>query len=64
MLHVFIIFYLIWCNVLMLIYMFVCFVPVCIRYASRIDRDSFPSFEGSMVKHWRPSDLILRVLQS
>jgi hypothetical protein len=26
------------------------FVPVCIRCASRIDCDPFPSFEGSMIK--------------
>jgi hypothetical protein len=53
MLHVFITFYLVWCNVLMRVYIYVClFVPVCIRYASRIDRDSFPSFEGSTVKRW------------
>jgi hypothetical protein len=46
MLHVFIAFYLLWCNVLMHIY--VClFVPVCICYASRINHDSFPSFEES-----------------
>jgi hypothetical protein len=46
------------------VYIFVClFVPVCIRYASRIDHDSFPSFEESKIKCWRPSDLVLRVLQ-
>jgi hypothetical protein len=51
-----------WCNVFMHIY--VClFVPICIRCASRIDCDLFPSFEGSQIKRWRPSDLALRVLQ-
>jgi hypothetical protein len=40
------------------------FVPVCIRCASRIDCDSFPSFEESTVKLRRPSSLVLRVLQS
>jgi hypothetical protein len=67
MLHVFIIFYLVWCNVLMriYIYIYVClFVPICIRYALRIDRDSFPSFEESTVKRWRPGDRVLQVLQS
>jgi hypothetical protein len=39
-------------------------VPVCICCASRIDYDPFPSFEGSKIKRWRPSDLALRVLQS
>jgi hypothetical protein len=58
-----------WCNVLMhiyiYIYIYVCLlVPVCIRCASRIDCDPFPSFEESKIKHWRPSDLALRVLQS
>jgi hypothetical protein len=38
-------------------------VPVCIRCASRIDCDPFPSFEGSKIKCWRPSDIALRVLQ-
>jgi hypothetical protein len=47
------------------VYIYVClFVPVCIRFALRLDRDSFPSFEGSKIKSWRPSDLVLRVLQS
>jgi hypothetical protein len=36
------------------------FVPVCIRCASRIDCDPFPSFEGSKIKHWRPSDPVLQ----
>jgi hypothetical protein len=36
-------------------------VPVCIHYASRIDRDPFPSFEESTVKLWLPSDQVLWV---
>jgi hypothetical protein len=53
-----------WCNVLM--HTYVClFVHVCIRCASRIDCDLFPSFEGSKtIKRWWPSYLALRVLQS
>jgi hypothetical protein len=44
------------------IYIFVClFVPICIRCALRIDCDPFPSFEGSKIKCWRPSDPVLRV---
>jgi hypothetical protein len=39
------------------------FVPVCIHYDSRIDRDSFLSFEESTIKRWRSSDLVLRVLR-
>ena len=46
------------------IYGFVClFVPVCIRCASRIDCDPSPSFKGSKIKRWRPSDIALRVLR-
>jgi hypothetical protein len=53
----------VWCNVLMHIY--VClFVPVCIRCASRIDCDLFPSFEESTIKRQRPSDQALGVPQS
>jgi hypothetical protein len=52
----------VWCNVLMHVY--VCLsMSVRIRCALRLDRDSFPSFEESMVKRWRPSDLVLRVLR-
>jgi hypothetical protein len=52
----------VWCNILMHVY--VCLsMSVRIRCASRIDRGSFPSFEESMVKRWRPSDLVLRVLR-
>jgi hypothetical protein len=62
MLHVFITFYLVWFNVLMLIY--VCLlVLVCLRFALRLDRDLFPRFEESTIKRWRPSDLALRVLR-
>jgi hypothetical protein len=51
LLHVFITFYLVWCNVLMHIY--VClFVPVRLCFASRIDCDMFSSFKGSTVKRW------------
>jgi hypothetical protein len=67
MLHVFITFYLVWCNVLLhiYIYIYVCLlVPVCIRYTLRIDCDLFPSFEESTVKLRRPNDPGLRVLQS
>jgi hypothetical protein len=58
MLHVLIIFYLVWCNVLMHIY--VCLlVLVHLRVALQLDRDLFPRFEESMIKHWRPSDQAL-----
>jgi hypothetical protein len=51
-----------WCNVLMHIY--VCLlVPVRLRFALRIDRDSFPSFEESTIKLRRSSDQVLRVLR-
>jgi hypothetical protein len=41
-------------------HVYVCLlVPVCIRCASRIDCDPFPSFEGSKIKRWRPSDIAL-----
>jgi hypothetical protein len=48
------------------IYIYVCFlfVPVCIRCASRIDCDLLLSFAGSKIKRWRPSDLVVRNLQS
>jgi hypothetical protein len=52
----------VWCNVLM--YVYGCLsMSVRIGCASRIDRDSFPSFEESTVKRWRPSDLVLQVLR-
>jgi hypothetical protein len=55
-----IMFYLVWCNVLMHIY--ICLlVPVCLRFASRIDCDPFSSFEESKIKCWRPSDPVLWV---
>jgi hypothetical protein len=53
----------VWCNVIKHIY--VClFVSVCFRCASRIDCDPVPSFEKSSINRWRPSGLVLRVLQS
>jgi hypothetical protein len=59
----FIMFFFEWCNVLMHIY--VCLlVPVRLRFALRLDHDSFPSFEESTIKCWRPSDQALRVPQS
>jgi hypothetical protein len=59
-LHVFIMFSLAWCNVLMHIY--VCLlVPLCLRFALR--RASFPSFGESTIKLRRPNDQALRVLQ-
>jgi hypothetical protein len=52
-----------WCNVLMHIY--VCLLlHVRLRFALRLDHDSFPSFEESTIKRWRPSDQVLRVPQS
>jgi hypothetical protein len=51
-----------WCNVLMHIY--ICLlVSVLLRFALRLDRDSFPSFEESTVKLWQPRDQTLRVLR-
>ena len=42
------------------IYIYVCLlVLVRLRFALRIDRDSFPSFVESRIKHWRPSDLAI-----
>jgi hypothetical protein len=38
-------------------------VSVRLRFALRLDRDPFSSFEESTVKRWQPSDLALRVLQ-
>jgi hypothetical protein len=62
MLHVLIIFYLVWCNVLMHIY--VCLlVLVHLRVALQLDRDLFSRFEESTIKCWRPSDQALRVLR-
>jgi hypothetical protein len=52
-----------WCNILMHIY--VCLlVPVRLRFALRLDRNSFLSFKESAIKRWRPSDLALRVPRS
>jgi hypothetical protein len=49
--------YLIWCNVL--IHVYVCLsMSVRIRCASPIDHDLFPSFEESTVKRWQPSHLV------
>jgi hypothetical protein len=60
MLHVFITFYLVWCNVLIHIYIYVyLLVLVRLRFALRLDRDLFPRFEESMIKCWRPSDQAL-----
>jgi hypothetical protein len=52
-LHVLLCFYL---NGVMFLcmYMFACFVPICIRCASRIDCDPFPSFMEWKRRHWRP----------
>jgi hypothetical protein len=62
MLHVFITFYLVWCNVLMHIYIYVCLlVLVRLRFALRLDCDLFPSFEESKIKRWRSSDQALQV---
>jgi hypothetical protein len=48
----------------MFLCVYIClFVPVCIRYALRIDCDLFPSFEESTIKLRRPNDLVLRVLR-
>jgi hypothetical protein len=45
-------------------YIYVClFVPICIRCASRIDCDPFPSSEESTVKLRWPRDQTLRVLR-
>jgi hypothetical protein len=55
-------FSLVWCNVLMHVY--VCLsVSVRIRCTSPIDRDLFPSFKESTVKLRRPNDPILQVLR-
>jgi hypothetical protein len=65
MLHVFITFYLVWCNVLMHIYIYVCLlVLIRLRFALRLDRDLFPRFEEWTIKLRRPSDQALRVPQS
>jgi hypothetical protein len=37
-------------------------MPVHLRFALRLDRDSFLSFEESTVKLRRPTDPVLRVL--
>jgi hypothetical protein len=53
MLHVFITFYIVWCNVLMHIYIYVCLlVLVCLRFALRLDHDLFLRFEESKIKSW------------
>jgi hypothetical protein len=45
-------------------HIYVClFVYVCIRYASRIDRNLFSSFEESTIKLRRSSGQVLRVLR-
>ena len=62
MLYVFITFYLVWCNILMHIY--ICLlVLVPLRFALWLDRDLFPRFEESTIKRWRPSDQALWVLR-
>jgi hypothetical protein len=38
-------------------------VPICLRFALQLDRDSFLSFKESTVKLWQPNDLVLRVLR-
>jgi hypothetical protein len=68
MLHVLITFYLVWCNVLMHIYIniyiYVCLlVLVHLRVALQLDHDLFSRFEESTIKCWRPSDQALRVLR-
>jgi hypothetical protein len=50
------------------IYIYVCvcvclLVPVLLRFALRLDRDSFLNFEVSKIRRWRPSDQVLRVLR-
>jgi hypothetical protein len=55
-------FYLVWCNVLMYIYVSL-LVLVRLRFTLRLDHGSFPSFEESTVERWRPSDLALRALR-
>jgi hypothetical protein len=58
MLHVFITFYLVWCNVL--IYIYVCLlVHVRLRFALRLDRELFLRFEESTIQCWLPSDQAL-----
>jgi hypothetical protein len=62
-LHVLILFSFVWCDVLILVY--VCLlVHVRLRFALRLDHDSFLSFEESTVKLRRPSDLAIRVPRS
>jgi hypothetical protein len=55
-------FYLVWCNVLMRIYVSL-LVLVRLRFALWLDCDLFPRFEESTVKLRRPSDLALRALR-
>jgi hypothetical protein len=60
MLHVFITFYLVWCNVIYIyIYIYCLLVLVRLRFALRLDRDLFPRFKESKIKSRRPSDLVL-----
>jgi hypothetical protein len=62
MLHVFITLYLVWCNVI--IHIYVCLlVLVRLRFALRLDRELFLRLEESTIKRWRPSDQVLRVLR-
>jgi hypothetical protein len=64
MLHVFITFYLVWCNVIYIyIYIYCLLVLVRLRFALRLDRDLFPRFKESKIKSRRPSDLVLWVLR-
>jgi hypothetical protein len=61
-LHVFIMLSLVWCDVLMHVY--VCLlVPIRIRCVSQIDYDLFRSLEESTIEPRRPSDQALRVLR-
>jgi hypothetical protein len=55
-------FYLVWCNVLMHIYVYL-LVLVHLRFVLRLDHDLFTRFEESTVKLRRPSDPVLRVLR-
>jgi hypothetical protein len=59
---IFIIFSLVWCNVLMPVYVYL-LVSVHVCCMSQIEHDLFPSFEESTIKLWRPSDQDLQYLQ-
>jgi hypothetical protein len=59
---IFIIFSLVWCNVIMHVYVYL-LVSVRVCSMSQIEHDLFPSFEESTIKLWRPSDQDLQYLQ-